>query len=346
MTHSPLENPLWNLPLDIYPTTLTWSKDTSLLAVGSAEGTLTLLERDTGNTKASYELHKEAILSVVWHPKRALLATCGEDGAVMLLNTDNGQVKQLQEPGDAWAEQIAWSPDGSALATSTGKQATLFETSGKVRAKLPALESTITGLAWSPNNKLLGCACYGGVRLFFGRTGKFSRRLDWQGSMINLHWSPDGKVIVCGCQDNSIHFWRLSNGKDSMMSGYPAKPASLSWSRDSKMLASTGGREVAVWDFVPPGPEGKPPLFLEGHPKNLTCVAFSPSSTVLASGCRAGMIHLWLPTHQPEPVSHFLMEGRIENLVWGKGKGPRDLWLAASDSQGHVMVVPLGGREE
>jgi WD40 repeat protein len=91
-----------------------------------------------------------------------------------------------------------------------------------------------------------------------------ARVFAWKGSLISVAWSPDGKVIACGSQDNSVHFWRLSTGNDSEMSGYPSKPRALSWDAKSSLLATSGGEEVCVWDFAGKGPEGLPPPAAQG----------------------------------------------------------------------------------
>ena len=60
---------------------------------------------------------------------------------------------------------------------------------------------------------------------------------------------PDGDIVACGSQDNTVHFWRRSSGKDSMMSGYAGKPSALALSASGILLATGGGQDVTVWSF-------------------------------------------------------------------------------------------------
>lgn len=344
MSQSPLEPPVWTRKLKDYPTALAWSSDGQHLAVATDEGHVHLLERSTGQLAHELLPHKRSILAMAWHPKEALLATAAEDGAVCLSAPGRAPVT-LRQPGDTWADQVAWSPNGQQLAVASGKNAWIFSNKGKLKHALPAVESTITGLGWDGSGKQLACACYGGVEMFWARTGKPSRQLKWKGSMLNLHWSPNDKVIACGCQDRSVHFWRTKNGLDSMMSGYPAKPTSLSWSADSRLLATNGGHEVMIWDFSPPGPENKAPILLEDHPALISAVAFAPSAPVLASADREGGVRIWAPDRQQAPICHFEMEGLVEAIAWTTGANKRDLWLACCDEEGTVAGWALGPQE-
>ena len=54
--------------------------------------------------------------------------------------------------------------------------------------------------------------------------------------LVSLALSPDGNVVACGSQDKSVHFWRRSNGQDSMMTDYPWKPSELAFSLVSCLL--------------------------------------------------------------------------------------------------------------
>src|SRR3546814_1490600 len=75
------------------------------------------------------------------------------------------------------------------------------------------------------------------------------------------------------------------------MSWYPAKPKSLSWSRDGRWLATSGAEVVVVWDCRGKGPMGSAPVELSrGAP--VTSVAFHPRHGLVASGHADGQIRL------------------------------------------------------
>lgn len=331
----------WRTQISGYPRALDASADGRWLALGLDDGHVQLVRAGTGELDQSLKVHGDALTALSWNPRLPLLASAGEDGAVKLCDMASGTTDEVVPPGDTWAQHVAWNPKGSKLASSVGRRARIHALDGRGHQELPEVESTVAGLAWAPDGQTLGAACYGGVRLFEPKSGRRTRKLDWKGSMLNVAWSPNGKVVACGCQDNSVHFWRLATGRDSMMSGYPQKPSTIAWSHDSAMLATGGGMEITVWQFDGKGPEGSMPLVLEAHRTPVTHLCFSPLVKVLASGDRTGEILLWFPDEANTPVRRHRLPSRIEALTWALDPDAAHLRLVACDAEGHVAAWSL-----
>ena len=94
-----------------------------------------------------------------------------------------------------------------------------------------------------------------------------------------------------------LHGWRVSDGKNMRMAGYPAKTRSLSWSHDGKWLATSGADACIVWPFQSKdGPMGEAPRECGVRPEvKVTRVAFHPSALVVAIGYEDGMVHALPP---------------------------------------------------
>ncbi len=309
--------------------------------MGLDHGHVQLIRCDTGQLDQRVRVCEGAIAHLAWNPRTPLLAVAGEDGAVRVHDLARGGHQEATPPGDLWAQHVAWNPKGSKLASAVGRRTRIYALDGRGHQELPEVESTVAGLAWAPDGELVAVACYGGVRLFDPKSGRRARKLDWKGSMINLAYSPNSKVIACGCQDNSVHFWRLATGKDSMMSGYPLKPSTIAWSHDSALLATGGGEEITVWEFGGKGPEGSAPLVLQGHRAPITHLAFSPLVKVLASGDRTGEMHLWFPDDAHTPVRRHALPTRIEAIEWVPDAETATLRMVACDAEGRVAAWPL-----
>jgi WD40 repeat protein len=71
-----------------------------------------------------------------------------------------------------------------------------------------------------------------------------------EGSHIRVSFSPNGKFVVSVMSENALHGWRVKDAANMAMSGYPAKPRSLSWSADRRLLASSGTDGAIVWSFA------------------------------------------------------------------------------------------------
>ncbi|HLL21359.1 MAG TPA: hypothetical protein VK427_04465, partial [Kofleriaceae bacterium] len=252
-THVIVEQP-------VYPCAIAWSPSGTLLALGGDDGSVVLLSPD-GTHVHSLRAHAGPVQSLAWHPERDDLVTTGQDGSVRLWRPPFEGARVLVEPGPTWVDLARWSPDGRRVAVAVGARAHLIELDGPT-TPCEAVESSITGLAFSPDGKSVAVACYGGVRLFDASTGARTRRLDWKGSMVSLAFSPSGSIVACGCQDHSVHFWRIASGKDAQMSGYPAKPAAISFTHDGGWLATVGDSTISLWPFDKRGPEGRTPLQL------------------------------------------------------------------------------------
>ena len=152
----------------------------------------------------------------------------------------------------------------------------------------------------------------------------------------------DGDGVACGSQDNSVHFWRRSTGQDSMMSGYPAKPSTLSFDDTGTLLATGGGDTVIVWSFEGDGPEGTEPGLLEVPDHLITALAWACRGRCLASGGRDSIVALWTLGRdgQGDPSGGALRNDMVSDLYWR----PDGRALAALDAQGGVTAWRVGSR--
>ena len=121
-----------------------------------------------------------------------------------------------------------------------------------------------------------------------------------------------------------------------MMSGYPAKPSSLSFDKNGAFLATSGGEAITVWNFQGDGPEGTRPEVLDFHTKPITKLTFARHSMRLASGSRDGSVIIWSVKSNDESgiVGAALLSENVADLIWR----PDDRALAALDASGKVTV--------
>ena len=151
---------------------------------------------------------------------------------------------------------------------------------------------------------------------------------------------PDGDIVACGSQDNSVHFWRRSTFKDSMMSGYPYKPSALAFDQSGVFLATGGSDAVTVWNFEGNGPEGTTPGILEFHSQPISKLTFSSRGEKLASTARDGTVVVWdlNKDGSGEPVGIAKSHDVVGQLAWR----PDGRAIAALGSEGHVTVWKVG----
>ena len=335
---TPSPAPAWLINLEECPAALSWSDCGRWLAAGTVTGGICVIEVATGITLWVRSAHEKGLHTLCWQPGASVLASCGQDATVRLWKISREPQLTLFDEwtinagGNAWIEHLQWRPDGRQLAVASGRRVFLFSSEGMPQGCCDFPESTVSAISWRPAGAQLAVSGYGGVRLFdvLDLNSK-PRKLNWKGSLLSLSWSPDAKIIVAGCQDNSLHFWRLPEGHDAMMSGFLYKPVQLCWSRDARWLTSGGSSKLVLWPFDKKGPEGRAPISIEWHEKPISALATAAGSRWFASGCRGGEVAAWRQLSDTSPAARMQLPNRVECLAWSPVKNGKSLAAASRD---------------
>jgi WD40 repeat protein len=317
----------WAAVLDDYVIDLGWSPDGTLLAAASAAGGISLYDAASGAVRSVLPGHEDGANCIAWL-SNGLLASGGQDGAVRFWNTSNGEQASEAKLGNAWVEHLAWS--STLLFAAAGKKLVALNADGTVAHSFPDAPKTITALAYakSPAPRI-AAAYFGGVCTWDARDFSAPREYAYGNTIHALAWSPDGRWLVAGCQDNAVHLWAPAEDLELHMSGYETKLKELSFSHDSKWLATGGGRDACVWDCTGAGPEGREPMLLP-HVGRVSAVAFQNSHSLLATAAASGEFALWAPTRKnpmiaevkmPSPATRFAWRGDDSLLAVGTEKG-------------------------
>jgi WD40 repeat protein len=216
------------------------------------------------------------------------LLTGGDDGRVVAASAE-GATETLGDENGKWIDAIA-ARDG-AVVWSAGKVVRARDGKGVVKSW--SAPTSVRGLAFLPKGYRVAAAHYNGVALWFPNADAAPQILEWKGSHLDATVSPDGRFLVTSMQENALHGWRLSDGRNMRMSGYPGKTRSVSWSHDGYWLATSGAEACVVWPFKEKdGPMGKAPRECGVRPQRVTQVAFHPRALVAAVGYADGLILL------------------------------------------------------
>ena len=235
-------------------------------------------------------VHQGACLALARDPLGGFVSG-GDDGALLRTEYD-GTVTRLHDVAGRWVDLVA---TGAGLrAFAVGRS---VHVSGSTVATID-LPGTATALAFDPTGRMLAIAYYRGVTIWAADAPP--RVLATRGCPRSIAWSPDGRYVVCGLQENALHGWRLSDGGDIEMGGYPGQPRSLSFAADGRFLASSGAPRVVCWRFDPPEGGGRPGTQPAecGMPSSRTpvCrVACHPTHPLVAAGYHNGAVLLCQP---------------------------------------------------
>ena len=304
-------------------------------AFALGDGTLRLARPGEDGEWPTVQAHDGAALALA-PDTRGGFVSGGDDGRFVRVDAD-GTVHELAAFGGKWVEQAAsfWDGRSGVLACAAGKFVHLFSADG---AKLKALEhpSTVTGIAFDGKGKRVAASHYNGASLWFvGSASGTPRRLEWKGSHTGVALHPAAEAVVTAMQENALHGWRLPDEHDMRMSGYPAKPETLGFTRSGKYLASSGADAIVLWPFFGGGPMGKPPLELAQMEVLCTRVACHPVEEVVAAGYADGSVIIVEIASKRvlrvAPAGH----GPVTALAWS-GDGAA---LAFGTEQGFAALV-------
>jgi WD40 repeat protein len=288
---------------------------------------------------ATVEAHGGAILSAALHPSGEGVVSGGDDGRLVWSRAD-GAVELAQVKG-RWIESLSASPASGLIAFGAGRELHVRDAADPAFARVFTHEKSVADVAFDPKGRRIAAATYNGAALWYARIAEQKpQMLKWAGSHIALAWSPDARFLITAMQENQLHGWRLSDGKDLRMGGYPAKPKSLAFLDKGLMMVTSGANGAVVWPFVGAGgPMGKEAAEIGFDQDAMVVrVAGTPGRDVVAAGLDDG--RLWAAE---------LRTGRIEKLRADKGPPITALAISADggrlawgDEEGGAGVLATG----
>jgi WD40 repeat protein len=310
-----------------------------LLATGGQDGCVRLWDAATGAQTAETKLGNAWVEHLVWQSVGPELAQAETHGASKL--APHGPILFAA----AGRKLFALRPDGTVAhafpdAPKTISALAISPVAGVANPGLPSVGLAKDGPgSTSPATPLLAAAHFGGVALWHSDTFAAAQpELPYGNAILALTWSPDGRWLVAGCHDNAVHLWVPAEGLELQMSGYETKLQELSFSRDSKWLATGGGRDACIWDCAGAGPEGREPLLLP-HQARVCAVAFQHDHGLLATAAADGEFCLWSPTRKNPLVAEVKLPAAATKFAWR----PDDSLLAVGTEKGTVYVFRTEG---
>jgi WD40 repeat protein len=282
---------------------------------------------ETADGFVTVEAHSGAVLAAAVHPSGRGIITGGDDGKVVWSRLEGDEVAAtlIAEVKGRWIEHVAASAASGLIAFTAGKEAHVRDSADPKFLRVFAHDKTVSGLAFDPKGRRLATAGYGGVSLWWAKIeGQKPQVMKWAGSHIAAMFSPDGKFLVSSMQESQLHGWRLADGKDMRMGGYPAKIKSLAFFDKGNLMVTAGANGAVVWPFAgASGPMGK----------EAAEIGFSRDSMVVqVAGVEALPVAIAGQDNGKIWGAH-MRSGRIETLKAEKGAAISALSVSADGSR-------------
>ena len=321
------------------------SKDGSLIASAGLDRMVRLWDANTGEPLETFEGHVLEVWGVAFSPDATILASGSADQTVCLWDVRERKLITALTGHTDRVRSVCFSPDGRLLA-SAGHDRTIriWDMSAKSeplavpfrsvnrpdayffeRMELPNDDfpkdqfkghaGHITDLAWSGNgNTLVSASVDGSARLW--NVAELDQRLALSNHTTTVNAvavSLDGRTLISASNDRTARLWDLATMKQI---GEPIV-------HDGLVLAaaiSPNGRNYATGGFdnkVSLGRlSGSARLPLEGHQRGVSCLAFSPDSSLLASGSHDGTVRVWDVETGQALSTYEEHQGRVQAVVF------------------------------
>ena len=297
------------------------SPDGTTVASGGPDGTLSLWDIATGNSKFHFLGHSGEILGLAFSPNSRLLASCGgnNDKTICLWDTNTAELKNTFIGHTEDVLSVAFSPDGKTLASGAYDDlgVKLWDVAtGELIATFHGHKDTINSVVFSPDGKMLA-SCDGyflsleNVILIWD-VENLELKASFRGhtSRINsISFSPDGRRLVSGCQDGTVVLWDVATPSYiTTFLDHTDNVNSVAFSADGKLIASSSwDGTIKIRDSI----TYQVKTTITGHSLGYTDIAISPDASKIVAGSWDNNVRLW--DSLTGKITHILY-GHIDNV--------------------------------
>lgn len=283
---------------------VSYSPDGSLFAAGLGDGTILMMEAQTGETVGEpLKGHQSWVSSAVFSPDGKRIVSGSGDNTIRLWDVASGDA--IGRPLEYHSQEVlcvTFSRDGKRIASGSYDNSIKILDAQKLSVisiidrPIESLEDGINSVAFSEDGKRVVSGSTRGMMCIWNcETGApISEALlahSWP--IRSVVYSPDGLYIASGSGDSTIKLW---DGKTGALIGAPLKGhtqdvESVCFSADSKKIASgSSDGSICLWDVQTRSKLGESLL---GHADWIYSVAFAPNGGSILSASLDGSVRAW-----------------------------------------------------
>ncbi|KAK3807580.1 MAG: hypothetical protein J3Q66DRAFT_444697 [Benniella sp.] len=285
-------------------------------AIASAScNTVRILDAETETCRQALTGHTGNVISVVFSPKdfmhrleslgpKGNRIACGDDdGTVRLWDVGSGGTREIAIDNRRDVSAVKYSPHGHQSASSSADGLIRLWDVEKGDCRL-ILARSVRSIAYSPRGDLLAsCSDDFTLRLSDVETGVCRQTFIGHTEYVSdVAYSPQGDRIASGeyngsgsqiasvSADRTIRLWDVDSG-DCLhhLSGYDSFVASIAYSPQGDVIASSSGDIVKLWDVA----TGDCLHILIGHTIYVLFAVYSPQGDQVASGGGDEFVKIW-----------------------------------------------------
>ncbi len=227
-----------------------FSHDGTLLASGSANGTIKVWNVNTREEAASLDGHTGQVLALDFSPDGTLLASGSRDNTVRLWNVaTEAHVATLEGHTDGIVS-LDFLPGGK-LATKSWRDGTVRIWDVQTRSQNSTINTDAVGtVALSPDGATLASSISWAIKLWSLSTGVQTGALNHmrEYNYAQLAFSPDGTILAVTA-NGLIEIWNVPTRELlATISGGPGGVGRMLFSPNGKQLIGTADKGIKFWD--------------------------------------------------------------------------------------------------
>ncbi len=225
-----------------------------LLACGTMDGQILLIDSKSGKLKRSISGHEGAVTSVSFVDKPSSIISCSRDRTTRLWNTTSKEEPVvLKHASEVRILTISVSSRKGASGARDGEVKVFSPSSLKCIKNLQAHRSDISGILFIEDEKKIVTSSYNGeCRVWDLSTYEIVETLAKKGPRIrSMASTPDGSFVFLGCHGGTILKISMENTKDQIeMLGHSDIVSTMSVNPSGKFLASgSWDRTLRIWSL-------------------------------------------------------------------------------------------------
>ena len=189
------------------------SPDGNKIAVGFGDGSLALIDAETGRRLARHKVHGEEIKDITFFADGNHFISAAEDGRVAIWSGRTGQMSAAFETEQGGVLSLAIAQDGTRFATA-GRDVPIHVWSYPDLIKLDEVggdePNWYFSLDYSPDGRYLAAGNASGVvKIWDAKSNILLKQLslDGAGPAFSVHFTKDGKHLIIG--SNSLGVYRF-----------------------------------------------------------------------------------------------------------------------------------------
>lgn len=328
-----------------------YSPTEDILASASADKTIRLWDKHTGEALLTFTGHTAEVTSIAFSVDGRYLISGSRDLTVrvwdVMARNPNPLVVLRSGPKNV-VLAVAFSPDSRFLVAGTGDNSLrVWDRGFVVQQRLSTLSghrSRVRGVAYSPDGQHLASSDNEGrTYLWALDTGEIAYEFPPVGGTVwNLAYSPDGRYLVTCAEDNNAYVWDVTAPRPvATLSGHTRDVEDAEFSGDGRYLVTGGDdHKGIIWNTTTWEAEAE--LVIPGvrYPGWVMSVAYSPDSRWIATGHTGGRVVLWRvdasgAAIQATPAVTFTEHtGHVMGLAFS----PDSKYLASASWDGTVRI--------